>query len=885
MNNPDFNLIENCHLLLIEGNYEQAILLLNESSIGNNNPEQYFYLGLAYLLIDDNENTQSVWMSFLLSNNFSEDYFKKLVGILENFIFDSLNNEYFNCEVISKVCSAILELDYDYDNPELMELIDKKIEFLKKEALLLALSDKYNESRKIYENIITLKCDDSEILYQLGMVYFKLEEYDKAQNIVEESIFLQPESGLFYDGLGMILEAKSQYNDAIKAYSYAIEYSPKNVESYIKLANLFKKFDLLIEASNVYKDAISNDIKHSAIYMNFANLLVENNDFKKAIELYQKAIELQSDYSLLHQNLALVLEESGEIIEALLCRGRCAYHEGNFDEAVAYFEQYRLLGNGDIDFYNEFGSIYQRSSDFNKRIELHKEAIRKYPDTTRQRVMLINAYQRIGDEREALQTVDEAIAFFDSKKAFVFKGFKQSLLPILYDTEIEINQRRELFLRNSNILINTAKIETDDDKKYAYFLIRNINNYYLHFHAKNDLLIQIQHSTFVAKIMHILFPEFSISREIPKNISEKIRIGYVCHRSHSLGQLFLDWIKYANQEKFEIYFYDIGVAISPQTEAFRVYSHFYYHIPHNIEKVARQIHQDNLHILTFLDIAVEPEMCCLSTLKLATIQCNTWGHPITSGSVQIDYFLGSDAMEPLNAQDHYSEKLIRLPNLGICISQPDVPATKKNRSDFSLPEGKILYLSCQMTAKYLPQYDFIFPEIAKLVPNAYFIFFEAYESEKITGKLKQRLHNAFGKEDLVLDNFCQFIPRVSKDDYFNINFLSDVFLDTIGWSGGLTTIDAIACCLPIVTFPTEFMRGRQSGGMLKIINITETIANDLNEYITIAARLGIDPDWNAEIRSKMQSNKDRLFDDKSCIEALENFYEKIVKEQNIAIEY
>ena len=54
MNNPDFNLIENCHLLLIEGNYEQAILLLNESSIGNNNPEQYFYLGLAYLLIDDN---------------------------------------------------------------------------------------------------------------------------------------------------------------------------------------------------------------------------------------------------------------------------------------------------------------------------------------------------------------------------------------------------------------------------------------------------------------------------------------------------------------------------------------------------------------------------------------------------------------------------------------------------------------------------------------------------------------------------------------------------------------------------------------------------------------------------------------------------------------
>ena len=775
--------------------------------------------------------------------------------------------------------------------------------------------EQYSAARKVFREFITANNNPEDPLYVKSLYYegraaLELFNNDAVQLLSEfnnnypENIYKNE----IYFRIGQYFYQNNKYVDASQWLkktdvrsldtAFVAEYHFKLGYAHFQLGNFTEARNSFFEV----KDTKSNYAAPATYY--FSHIAYQNKSYQVALEgflilLDNDAFKAEVPYYITHIYYlmgkydevikfapssvdSIKTDSSGEMYRLI---GDAYYRVGKYDEAVAYFEQYRLLGNGDIDFYNEFGSIYQRSSDFNKRIELHKEAIRKYPDTTRQRVMLINAYQRIGDEREALQTVDEAIAFFDSKKAFVFKGFKQSLLPILYDTEIEINQRRELFLRNSNILINTAKIETDDDKKYAYFLIRNINNYYLHFHAKNDLLIQIQHSTFVAKIMHILFPEFSISREIPKNISEKIRIGYVCHRSHSLGQLFLDWIKYANQEKFEIYFYDIGVAISPQTEAFRVYSHFYYHIPHNIEKVARQIHQDNLHILTFLDIAVEPEMCCLSTLKLATIQCNTWGHPITSGSVQIDYFLGSDAMEPLNAQDHYSEKLIRLPNLGICISQPDVPATKKNRSDFSLPEGKILYLSCQMTAKYLPQYDFIFPEIAKLVPNAYFIFFEAYESEKITGKLKQRLHNAFGKEDLVLDNFCQFIPRVSKDDYFNINFLSDVFLDTIGWSGGLTTIDAIACCLPIVTFPTEFMRGRQSGGMLKIINITETIANDLNEYITIAARLGIDPDWNAEIRSKMQSNKDRLFDDKSCIEALENFYEKIVKEQNIAIEY
>ncbi|MEH2295976.1 hypothetical protein [Nostoc sp.] len=43
--------------------------------------------------------------------------------------------------------------------------------------------------------------------------------------------------------------------------------------------------------------------------------------------------------------------------------------------------------------------------------------------------------------------------------------------------------------------------------------------------------------------------------------------------------------------------------------------------------------------------------------------------------------------------------------------------------------------------------------------------------------------------------------------------MADIYLDTFEWAGGNTTLDAIACHLPIVTCCGEFMRGCHSIGV------------------------------------------------------------------------
>jgi predicted O-linked N-acetylglucosamine transferase (SPINDLY family) len=229
-------------------------------------------------------------------------------------------------------------------------------------------------------------------------------------------------------------------------------------------------------------------------------------------------------------------------------------------------------------------------------------------------------------------------------------------------------------------------------------------------------------------------------------------------------------------------------------------------------------------------------------------------------------------MEPENAQEHYSETLICLPNLGIAYPQLEVPQLTKNRSDFGLRDDAVVYLCCQAPYKYLPQHDFIFAEIANRVPQAQFVFVRAEV-------LKPRIKDAFASVGKNSEDYCVFLSFLDHSNYLMLNLLSDVFLDTLNFSGGNTTLAALACNLPVVTCSGESMRGSMSTGMLKMLGLTEKIAENEAEYIDIAVRLGLEPQWRHEIVQYIAKHKDCLFDDKVSVAALEEFYQQVVRDR------
>jgi predicted O-linked N-acetylglucosamine transferase (SPINDLY family) len=195
----------------------------------------------------------------------------------------------------------------------------------------------------------------------------------------------------------------------------------------------------------------------------------------------------------------------------------------------------------------------------------------------------------------------------------------------------------------------------------------------------------------------------------------------------------------------------------------------------------------------------------------------------------------------------------------------------KTRQDFNLPSDKIIYLCCQSLWKYLPQYDYVWAAIAKQVPDAQFIFFTRF-GKGITSQFQTRLERAFEAYQLNWQDYCSIYSAMQYEQYLQLNQVCDIFLDSFAWSGGITSIDAISCNLPIVTCPGELMRGRQAYGILKQLKIEETIAKDPAQYIQIAIRLGLEPNWRKAIQAKIRRNWHLVFEDLSAVEGLESFY-------------
>jgi protein O-GlcNAc transferase len=272
---------------------------------------------------------------------------------------------------------------------------------------------------------------------------------------------------------------------------------------------------------------------------------------------------------------------------------------------------------------------------------------------------------------------------------------------------------------------------------------------------------------------------------------------------------------------------------------------------------------------------MDPVTLNLASLRLAPVQCTSWGHPDTSGLPTIDYFLSSDLMEPPYADDHYTEKLIRLPNLSLYYTPLDISPADINRKTFHLREKSILYLCSHQLPTHLPQYDEIYPRIAQQLNDCQFLFIE-HKSSYVTEQFRQRIYHSFNKYGLKADDYIVLLPELNANQYNGMNILSDIYLDTMEWSACNSAFEAIAYSLPIVTLPGHFMRGRHSAAILEMMGMTETIANNIDEYIDIAVRLGENSDYRKSISDKIGKNKHRIYEDITAIKGLEDFLISVV---------
>src|SRR5262249_46044452 len=133
------------------------------------------------------------------------------------------------------------------------------------------------------------------------------------------------------------------------------------------------------------------------------------------------------------------------------------------------------------------------------------------------------------------------------------------------------------------------------------------------------------------------------------------------------------------------------------------------------------------------------------------------------------------------------------------------------------------------------------------------------------------LDRAFAALDLDATKFCVFLPFLEQQRFIAAARLCDIVLDSIGWSGGVSTLESLLHDVPIVTFAGSLMRGPHTMAMLELMQVTDTVAASVDDYVSLAVRLARDLGWRAAVKNRISGSKKRLYRDDTCITALQEF--------------
>ena len=530
-------------------------------------------------------------------------------------------------------------------------------------------------------------------------------------------------------------------------------------------------------------------------YNNLGTSLRALGDFAGAQQQFAQAVLLKPDYALAHYNLGIAHLDMGQLNPA----------ETSFNHALR-------LKPGHIQAYNYLGSVQHQLGKLDEAEACFIQAAQMKPGKNGAE---LNKLARVFWEQGR---IEQTLAAYRQAQTLNPHELKSALgallsLPAVYRSQIDLLEARQRFANGLKILhANIPNFISHNPPEQLLDELR-WSNFYLAYQGLDDKQLQIDYAHFVAAMLAKIAPQFMQPRVKKDAAGRRLRIGYLSSffRNCTVGMYFRSWIMRLDREQFEIFVYHTRQETDPVTqEIVDACDHFRHLVagPVSPDSIAASVLSDDLDILVYPELGMDNTSFLLAAMRLAPVQCAGWGHPVTCGHANIDYYFSSAAMEPDNAELHYSEKLILFAGLGTYYSKPVLP-TSAHRADFALPEDKTLYLCPQSLFKIHPDNDALLAHILERDPDGIIVLF-AGRHPNITNAFFARLAQALRVRGLEPQGRGIILPSMAHDDYLRVNMVCDVMLDTLHWSGGNTTLDALACGLPVVTLPGEFMRGRQS---------------------------------------------------------------------------
>ena len=717
------------------------------------------------------------------------------------------------------------------------------------QALAHHQAGRLDEAERLYGEVLAAHPDNADALFYMGAAAHQTGRAERAAEFMGRAVELAPANAAYVGALGVAKMALGLTDEAIACYRRALELAPAAADTHFNLGNALLGRGESAAAMACYRRAVEFNPNYAEAHNNLGNVLRGEGHLDEAIASYQRAADANPAYAEALNNLGNALRER---LDA--------------DGAVAALRRAVALDPNSAPLHSNLGLALQDQGDLEGAMACHERALAIDAAYGEAHVNLGTVLAEKGSAEDAVAAFERALAL-DPENARARWGAALTL-PILYDSEEELASWRERWMAELRGLAAGIRLDTPREIGAAF----GATNFYLHYQGEDDLEAQTLYGGLLERIAAAAYPGFAKPLEKrPLAPGDKVRVGFVSShfREHTVYKLFAAWVTDIDRAAFEVHAFYVGNKVDRETAAIRASADTFLHRPACDRILMEAIAERRLDALVYTDIGMDPRVQLLAALRLAPVQCVAFGHPVTSGLANVDTFLSGDLLEPEAGQAHYSEKLVKLAGLGLCYRAPGLSAAAP--PGVVPPEnGAPVFLCAQSLFKLLPRHDRLYPEIAARVGNCRF-WFIGHGVPALSERFRARLERAFAAHGLDAGAYCQILPRMSQAEFLGLNQIADVVLDSVSWSGGNTTFDAVAMDKPVVTLPGPLMRSRVSAAILAMMGIDETIAADTDGYVAIAARLATDAAWREEVIALTREGKSKVYEDARPLRDLEEF--------------
>ena len=770
----------------------------------------------------------------------------------------------------------------------------------------------------VYAGLLSQKPDYPDALHLMGEIQYRQRRFKQALGYLNLAIatsphhfFLNTRANVFLE-MGLLMEAQQDLKRAIRQV-------PDYAEAYINLSAVYRQQKKFRQAREAAETATKLMPDSPAAWNNAAAIDMEQGHFDEALALFERALQLMPEFLPAYKNIGKIrvhqsywdlalapLEKAAQDLsdlESQLLVARAYRLHRRFEEAVPplqrvmrnlpleeraaamagpylaetlyavcseldgvlsrpadAIELYQLALDAlpnDLILNNNLGASNFRMGNYAEAVEVLKKTLAINPELTLARVNFGVNYIMTGDP-------DAAIAEFE--RCLVSDPGHMGAMGWLIGEKCNLARWDGL----QDLRARVAENLDDPDKTDAINSFILLSNY--------EDVGQLHRWT--KKAAKQMLDSFGIQ---PMNVSgvgrehKRIRLGYYSFdmRNHPVAHLTAEMFGLHNREDFEVFVYSYGPDDGHPVRARIVESveHFVDVQALSIKQMAERVRDDEIDILVDLSGNTRGAKPQLISYRAAAVQVMWLGYIGTTGSNVYDYLIADDFVLPEGTEQHYEEKVLRLPNtFQVTDSKRQQIERVVGRGDYGLPENAFIFCDFNQSFKIQPEMFEVWVRIMKRLPDAVLWLLQGHPS------FEPNLRREWEKAGLAQERLI-VSPRVPIEEHLARVGLADLFIDTYPCGSGATANDVLWSGLPLLALAGSTMVSRMAGSLLRAVSLPELVATSYKDYESKAIYYAEHPAELSALRNRLATNKlaHPLFDTPRFVRNLENGFREVAR--------